>query len=161
MSSFEGWFQLQTPQDLLKKLRHDLDRFEARPLDQYIAFDFFVTALHMLDWRYPDPPDSDPAKKKTAKDNRDTLEDREILLRVCSHLANGGKHFRATAPRHTSVSNARQTAGAFDPAVFDPTVFDAGELVIDLDGEAARKFGPSISALEVARKLYQFWERTI
>ena len=45
MSRFGGFFALGTPADLLKKLRHDFS---------YAAFDFFVTAEHLLDWKYPD-----------------------------------------------------------------------------------------------------------
>jgi hypothetical protein len=48
-----GVFELRTPEDLLGKLRVDLKRLEADPLDQYAAFDFFVSASHMPDWLSP------------------------------------------------------------------------------------------------------------
>ena len=52
---FEGFFELQTAQDLLAKLRHDFDRLKKSPMDSYAAFDFFVTAYHMLEWGYREP----------------------------------------------------------------------------------------------------------
>ncbi len=54
MSKFQGFFELATPPDLLKKLRHDLSRVQQNLTDSYAAFDFFVTAEHILDWKYPD-----------------------------------------------------------------------------------------------------------
>ena len=52
MNKFKGFFELQTAQDLLRKLRHDSQRVKQSPMDSYAAFDFFVTAHHMLEWRY-------------------------------------------------------------------------------------------------------------
>lgn len=49
----KGLFQLQTAHELLAKLRHDHERLREAPNDAYVAFDFFVTAEHMLDWVYP------------------------------------------------------------------------------------------------------------
>lgn len=38
---------LQTQADMLVKLRHDLDRMKANPLDAFAAYDFLVTAYHL------------------------------------------------------------------------------------------------------------------
>ena len=45
----KGFFSLKTPHDLLTKLEADRDRIEADPLDVYAAFDFCVTAWHLVD----------------------------------------------------------------------------------------------------------------
>lgn len=152
MVALKGLFDLQTAEDLLQKLRHDLDRMKKSPLDSCAAFDFFVTAYHMLEWRYP-------GKSNTRK--RAETESNSILLQVCSHLANGSKHFKATAAKHVSVKDATVEPGAFGPSAFDPNAFDAGELRVELDGEAARKFGASIGALELADEALHFWEARV
>jgi hypothetical protein len=78
MSQFEGFFEIQTPGDLLAKLRHDYERLKSSPTDTYAAFDFFVTGHHMLDWLYPNDKNRQEQEKKDS-----------ILLQVCSHIANG------------------------------------------------------------------------
>jgi|SRR5262252_623000 len=79
-----GLFELKTPYDLLQKLRQDLKALKADPTSPYKAFNFFVTAEHMKDWAYPGN-----ANRATRKE----LETKSLLLQVCSHLANGAKHF--------------------------------------------------------------------
>ena len=77
----------------MRKMEHDLARMESSPQDQYAAFDFFVTAEHLVDWIYP---------KDTA--GRRALRTSTVLLRITSHIENGAKHFEATAKHHNSVS---------------------------------------------------------
>jgi hypothetical protein len=86
---FKGFFELLTPQDLFAKLERDLIRVQSNPLDVDSAFDVFVTAYHLLDWLYPG---------YTNKHRRAKIENDAMLLQVASHLANGSKHFEATAP---------------------------------------------------------------
>ncbi len=152
MTNFKGFFELQTKNDLLKKLEFDFSRLQQSPLDRYTAFDFFVTAYHMLDWTYPGYANS---KVREAK------EGSEILLQVCSHIANGAKHFKAEAARHQSVAGSRFEKGAFDPNVFQNDAFDVGRLLVELDGDAATKFGPSIGVMDLAVKLVEFWRKEI
>ena len=113
----KGFFDLQTPQDLLRKLRHDSDRVKKSPMDSYAAFDLFVTAYHMLDWVHPG--DSNKATRKQ-------MESDNNILRVVSHLANGSKHFQVT--RHHVVKETIIHEGAFDPNVFDSNAFDVGDV---------------------------------
>ena len=49
----KGVFNLRTPIDLLDKLKYDYAVFEKDKNNPYLAFNFFVTAEHMLDWIYP------------------------------------------------------------------------------------------------------------
>jgi hypothetical protein len=92
VSSFKGFAELRDPLDLVKKLEYDLERVLKSPQDQYAAFDFFVTAEHIVDWIHPD-------------DRKARMEVRSSspLLRITSHLANGVKHFEAKAAHHQSV----------------------------------------------------------
>ena len=46
-------FQLTTAADLRAKLGRDLDRLKNEPMNADAAFNFFVTAEHLLDWVYP------------------------------------------------------------------------------------------------------------
>lgn len=101
--SFIGFAELQEPSDLLKKLKHDLKLVQAEPGDQYAAFNFFVTAEHLVDWCYPDKSDSEINRIK-----RTDLRDSDRVLQITSHIANGIKHFHATARRHKSVSDVKK-----------------------------------------------------
>lgn len=47
--AFEGLAQFASVEDLLKNMAFDLNRMTNSSADQYAAFDFFVTAEHMLD----------------------------------------------------------------------------------------------------------------
>jgi hypothetical protein len=48
-----GVFELRSPADLLAKLGRELERLRTAPNDVDHAFNFFVTAEHMLDWLHP------------------------------------------------------------------------------------------------------------
>jgi hypothetical protein len=99
MTSFHGFARLHTPQDLLAKLEHDLERIRRNPNNIYAAFDFFVTAEHLVDWLLPDIPSGNQSTARKAK--RESSE----LLKITSHLANGAKHFQARAKHHNVVEN--------------------------------------------------------
>src|ERR1700674_5392518 len=96
--TLEGLFELRTVDDLLKKLESDYGRLCDSGVDTYrayTAFDFFVTAEHMLDWQYPGG---------TNKGRRAQEKKSEVLLQICSHVANGFKHFKVEDGRHKSVT---------------------------------------------------------
>ncbi|MBC2712853.1 MAG: hypothetical protein HGJ94_18245 [Desulfosarcina sp.] len=145
MSTFEGLFELRNQNDLLKKLQYDYKRLEESPINQYTAFDFFVTAEHMLDWLYPDE-----------RNRREQVKDRNVLLRICSHIASGAKHFQATASHHDSVQDAIVQQGAFSIDFSDS--FKVGHLQIQLQGQAACELGNSIKVIDLARKVLDFWK---
>ncbi len=74
-----------------------------------------------------------------------------MLLQICSHIANGFKHFRVEGPHHKSVTSSQVEIdaldpdvfqnGAFDPDEFQNDPFDPGRLIVELDGDAAAKYG--------------------
>jgi len=152
--SFQGFFELQTPVDLFRKLEHDLRRLKSEPLNAYAAFDFFVTAEHMLDWIHPND--------KTA---RQIERDSNPLLQVCSHLANGSKHFQATSAHHQSVEDARLHEGAFssgfDTGSFDVRSFGITRLEIQLKGGAEHTFGHALEATDLAQKILEYWRKRL
>jgi hypothetical protein len=149
----QGIFSLKTAADLRDKLRRDLERLKAEPLSADAAFNFFVTAEHMLDWVYPGR-----AKSHT----RAGVRKSSPLLRTCSHLANGGKHFEVEDPQHESVSSTDE-GGSWDPPGWypphwhPPGWYPQGRLLVNLKGEAATQLGPSIGAIELAEKVMEYW----
>jgi hypothetical protein len=151
----EGFFELKTPKDLLKKLQSDYERFNANELDTYAAFDFFVTAEHLLDWVYPGK--ANETQRKHSRQN-------EILLGVCSHIASGAKHFKVEAKHHESVSDTeRQGSGGamFGGSPLGAAYFGEGPtvtLVVELDGRSATELGQTILAFDLATKILNFWE---
>lgn len=143
--SFEGSFNLRNATDLFRKLEHDLDRMRKDPSDGRPAFDFFVTALHMLDWVYP----NDKGKKDAE------LKDNQLLL-ICSHIGNGSKHFRATRSYHNSVRDTVVHLGDFSSQDFSPEDFDTTRLEVELQGDAAAALGNTISANDLATRILDF-----
>jgi hypothetical protein len=153
MSEFSGLFDLKTPKDLLNKLQYEYDKLKKSPLDQYIAFNFFVTAEHMLDWLYPDVHKTGDNQERRKKERG-----KEVTLNICWDIATGAKHFTVLAKGHETVKGLRVQPGAFDPAVFDPAIFQTQSLIIELQGIAEQKLGKSIEVLELARKVLDYWE---
>jgi hypothetical protein len=148
--TFEGFFELNDARDLFKKLERDYHRLQENPLDQDAAFDFFVTAYHMLEWAYPG---------HSAK--RNAMEKDTVLLKIASHLANSAKHFRLTQPKHTYITGLEKQDGAFQTGAFQADAFDIGRLEIHLEGDAAAELGDSIGALPLAEMLLHFWRKEL
>jgi hypothetical protein len=144
--NFKGFATLQTAVDLLRKVRHDHERLRSAPDDVYAAFDFFVSAYHMLDWLHP----NDAASRKAE-------EEASLLLQVCSHIANGAKHFEATAKHHTSVADLYSEEGAFQRDCFQGDAFQVGGLFVELDGQAALAFGTRLEVIDLAGRVLAHW----
>ena len=145
MARYTGFGALKTPRDLLRKMEHDHSRMEAEPSNEYAAFDFFVTAEHMLDWIHPD------------KKMREAERNLEVLLQVTSHIANGAKHFEATDPRHKSVTEIERSQYV-EPGYVEPGCF-AEPLVIKLStAEGAVLGGNEIEATELGRRVLTYWQ---
>ena len=143
----KGLFHLQSPKQLLEKLRHDFVRLKEDQVDVYAAFDFFVTARHMPEWLYP----GDTNKQKA-------LWDAQVLLRVCRHIADGSKHFRVTGAQHDTVKDLSNRGGVFQPGVFQSNVFQVGKLFVELDGDAITSLGTDIEVVALAGRILEFWE---
>ena len=146
---FQGFFELESPADLVRKLRHDLERIEKSPQDQYAAFDFFVTAEHIVDWLHPDD-----------KSARESIRSSNALLRVTSHLANGGKHFHAKAKRHRSILGTEKQKYV-EPGYIEDGYFEE-PLVIHLSEPEAQELGsPHVDAISLARRVLDYWSQRI
>ena len=146
----KGFFTLKTTSDLLAKLEVDFERVKADPPDCYAAFDFCVTAWHLVDWKYPNK--KDPARLAFLK--------RLPVLRVCEHLAVGAKHFEPNPKRHTSVAETEDTGfwarGFWAPGFWKAGIW-AGSLLVHLDGEAKVALGDKIELPALAELIVSTW----
>ncbi|SDA13152.1 hypothetical protein SAMN05216315_10422 [Nitrosospira sp. Nsp18] len=145
MSKFQGFGELKTSLDLVQKLEHDLERIRDTPHDQYAAFDFFVTAEHILDWIYP-----------TDGKTRSKLREEEHLLALISHIANGAKHFEARDKRHKSVTDVEKSRYVEVGYVEDGYFEDP--LLIHLSEEQQKHFkASSVEVVTLAEQVLQYW----
>lgn len=150
-----GVFTLSSPRDLFEKLRHDVEVIKINPTDPYAAYNFVVTAEHMLDWIYPG---------STNKKTRETLRNSDPLLALISHLASGAKHFASLSPHHQSVNNRGGeifnapivTSAARGSRVIYPT---GSHLIVYLDGKAKAKYGPFIKVVDLAVAACEYWSK--
>ena len=148
-----GFFNLNTPADLLEKLDRERKHMEADPGNVDHAFNFFVSAEHMLDWLYPG---------HEGKGYRESLRRKYALLQVTSHLANGAKHFDRLAKHHSSVVRTERAGGYFAAGWVGKRWFGKGyfaepNLFIELSSDEADKLGDRPSAVELADAVYCFW----
>lgn len=133
---------LATVDDLLAKLGRDLERMKADPDGIDPAFDFFVTALHMLDWRWPESTVGwRTARAKAIASSRD--------LEIVAHLGNQAKHYQVE--RHQAVADLGRTQSAFHPRAFDRHAFQVGSIDIDLPD------GTRIDAIDLAERVIAWW----
>jgi len=131
----KGLFDLNSADDLCRKLEADYHRVSENPGDRFAAFDFVVTAWHLLEWRLP-------GKQKQAE--RDAICSRNPVLRICEHLAVGAKHFEPTNPKLQSVQDTHGD-GPWESSAWAPGVWASGVwqeiLTVHLDGPAQAEFG--------------------
>jgi hypothetical protein len=138
---FTGFATLKNTSDLLMKLQHDIARMTNDQSDEYAAFDFFVTAEHMVDWHLPGNPAAQRALRQS-----------EVLLQVVSHIANGAKHFSATAKQHKSVLAVSRETYEEESGDFEE------DLEVHLSKEEALALeGSSFKTTTLAFRVYAYW----
>lgn len=149
MGEFKQFAELRTPCDLVRKLEFDLERILQSPQDQYAAFDFFVTAEHIMDWIYPEDENA-----------RKSVRSSSPLLRITSHLANGAKHFHAKARHHRSVADVEKCRYVADGYVEDGYVADP--LIVRLTSTEAIAFGQDCVEVDaLAQQVYEYWKANV
>lgn len=80
------------------------------------------------------------------------------IPKICSHLANGAKHFKPYG-KHTAVSKAERRDGWIEEGWVEEGWIELAKLVVILDTNEASALGKSeISVLELAELTLAFWE---
>jgi len=146
-----GLFDLISADDLCAKLDHDYRRVKADPADVFAAFDFIVTAWHLLEWRH---------QGSAGKVAREALCTQYPILGLCEHLCVSGKHYEPTNPKHQSVMGTFRDAawarGAWAPGVWAKGFWKDG-LVIELAGPAKVALGDQLAMEKFADLIVAFW----
>src|SRR5882724_5120527 len=139
--AMKGLFDLQTYEHLLHKLEWEYTQWQGDPLNTYRAWNFFVTAEHLPDWLARTGPRL-PTGFSYGK-----FKQEQPLLRICSHLASGGKHFR---PRdmHKSVSSTRQQPGWVKPGWVKPGWVKLPALMVDLTPDEQQALSSAVASIE-------------
>lgn len=134
----QGFFDLKTAEDLREKARHDLNLMREVPRDPYRAFNFFVTARHVPEWKW------DKAKA------RQYFRSTPVML-ICRHIADGAKHFSLDA-HHTQVEELTSHDGAFFRGGFSSLSFATPNLYIELNpaDAAAAQLPKNVDAVTLA-----------
>ena len=141
-----GIFWMQTPRQLFNKMVHDANHLAKHHLDPHACFNFFVTAEHMADWLLP-------GKQNMAA--RTTLKE-DPVLKVCSQIANGAKHFQTENKRHNSI-NSTAVSSVMSLGASDPRP-DEYEFVIHLNPPDATALGcRSLTVRELVKRVLDFW----
>ncbi len=150
------WFVFRTAADLLAKLERDFVKLRTNPLDADLAFNYFLTAEHLLDWQFPG---------QTGKEKRTEARRNEVMLQVTSHLASGMKHLRVEAKHHQAVRATGRSSGLFPAGYWPPGYFPPGfhgeHLYVQLDGEAARLLGKQVGVVVLAEKVLALWRERL
>ena len=143
----KGIFTLRTAKDLFGKLEHDFERFKQNPADSFAAFDFFVTAYHLREWK---------GKNKAFVIQNLSPPDK-AMWGTCRQLANGSKHFEVDHT-HSSVKLTKLTEGGFQAGAFQANAFQVPSLVVRLEAGPARHLGNTIRADALAERFAGLWK---
>jgi len=153
----EGFPQLTTYLDLFKKLEWEFERLNEDNENSFLAYNFFVTAWHLLEWKYPDPE---------GRKVRNSLRENTPILQVCEHLAVGAKHFVINNSKLRSVAGSEHTRiggmfGSYFGGWFGGWFGGDIKPVVILEGEAAKIFGKTVTVATLAQYVMDFWRKQI
>jgi len=143
-----GVWNLDSPQALLQKMESDLARMRSAPQDARPAYDFFVTAYHMLEWAERD------------EKRRQALFKASPLLQIAGHIATGAKHFNPTSKTwrqvHGTETGMRGPLGATPAGIPTP-------LWLILDENAAKQVpcAVEITAVALGQLLLDWWKHQL
>ena len=147
----EGVFGLDSELDLMKKLEWEFDSLSKDHANPFVAYNFFVTSWHLLEWKFPDPEGNFIRKR---------IKENSPLLQVCEHLAIGAKHFSPTKKSLRAVESSGKSgfwSENFWARGFWADGVWASWLEVTLDGPAREEFGEKIKVADLANKVMEFW----
>ncbi len=135
-------YGLQTPRDLLEKLKRD-----AALLDEEVTsdrfFNFVVTGYSLVDWLKHEP--TVPLTDVTAM-----YQDKWI--RICGNIANASKHFKQS--KGNTITSKVESRQGFGLGGFGKGGFGTGEeqIMIELND------GSSLNGLELGTGVLKTWD---
>lgn len=151
----KGVFSLSAHTDLFKKLEWEFDRLIADPSNSYLAYNFFVTAWHLLEWKYPNLSDTH---------TRNNIREQTPLLQICEHLAVGAKHLEPRSAHLNAVSDSKRSGvwadGFWAPGFWKEGVWETW-IVVTLTDDAQKTYGNTIKVDELARHVMEYWRTAI
>ena len=164
--AMRGFFELTTPHHLLQKLTREYEEWKKDPLNVDRAWNFFVTAEHLPDWLAQTDP------KAFAGSGIKKFKRAQPLTRICTHLANGAKHFRPTEKPtemlNTSVdTTVREMTGYVKPGYVKPgyyaqepalRVYLTPTELAALQRDCVPVTAAGIDALWLAARVLEFWK---
>ena len=154
-----GFFELKTPTDLLHKLEREYERWKSDPSNVDLAWNFFVTAEHLPDWLGR----THSGSPLLGGDGINKFRTDRPFLRICSHLANGGKHLVPRPDQHTSVDHTvREMTGFVEPGFVEKGFFaEEPALRVYLTPNELTALGrdtADVDALWLTDRIMEFWQ---
>ena len=144
MKKNTGFIELRTIEDYCTKLRYDYNELKADADNEFKVFNFFLTAYHLLDWLFKGKH-GDPERIRINK---------EPIIEVCGHIANGIKHFETN--RHSAVKEIIKDRYVEKGYVKDG--YFQEPIIIKLDNNAKKVLGDEIEVDILADKIISFWK---
>ncbi len=140
-----GFVEIKSVPDYWKKLNFDFSKLRVNDNDTYLAFNFFVTAYHMIDWIF----------EAKHHEERSDLNN-EPIMKICNHIVSGIKHFVPGSKRHNSVVEIEKERYVEDGYAEEGYFEDP--ILIYLDEKFESEFGKSIKVIELATRVMSFWD---
>jgi hypothetical protein len=140
-----GFIELKSVPDYWKKLNFDYTELKSNDNDIYVAFNFFVTAYHMIDWVF---------EGKYSKERIDLNS--KPIMKVCNHIVSGIKHFEPDSKRHNSVLDIEKERYVEEDYIENGYFEDP--IIIHLDEKLESEFGKSIKVMKLAKRVMCFWD---
>jgi hypothetical protein len=142
--AIHGFFDLQTPADLLRKLEREYTRLQQDPEDVDHAYNFFATAENMPEW----------VKNKAFKR---VIQQQETILTMCNELATGAKHF-ISGKQYPAVAAAARYRYVEEGYVQPGYV--SALLIVYLNTDQVAELGQeAIDVRDLARQVLTFWQQ--
>ena len=150
-----GFLELKTAQQLFAKLEEDFKRANDDPLNSHAWFNFFVTAEHLPEWHL-------------GKVLAPNFRRNHSILRMCSHIANGGKHFELEDKRHKSIAATNITYVVVVPSSGGGTWSEIDHpqkekaFCLQLSPEETKEFGTNeILVTDLAERILAFYRKEL
>jgi hypothetical protein len=147
--TMRGFFDLQTPEDLLHKLEREYAQLQQNPEDVDLAYNFFITAENMPEWV--------KGGGRKGKAFKHKIQQQEIVLIIGHELATGAKHVSSGSQRPAVRAATREgwvASGWVAPG------WVAAPLIVRLSPEQATAVGQeAVNMLELASRVLAFWQQ--